>query len=224
MDHLPRLRGRSQQVSKKLLSDYPRGLRNGFACWWFSASDAFPVTPALPVTLLFARRRGPIALLSLPPRPGPRRLPALLAAIALPPPSRAKPLLTTFEQTPPGPRGSSLPTCPFSPAALLIFGMACRTLGRAQGRSLLPEAPAPEGIALLSGAQQIFASIRDQQLYRKDRIPRDLVSKVFSVFPARGRRGCDSCRPVTIVSLETSLVRLAPSHRYSRVAGLRRPR
>ena len=49
--------------------------------------------------------------------------------------------------------------------------MACSTLGRAQGRSLLPEAPAPERIALLSGAQQIFGSIRDQQLYRKDQLP-----------------------------------------------------
>src|ERR1019366_2224927 len=29
---------------------------------------------------------------------------------------------------------------PFASAALLIFGMACRTLGRAQGRALLPEA------------------------------------------------------------------------------------
>jgi DNA-directed RNA polymerase specialized sigma24 family protein len=37
---------------------------------------------------------------------------------------------------------------------------------------LLPEAPAPEGIALLSGAQQIFGSIRDQQLYRKARVLR----------------------------------------------------
>jgi hypothetical protein len=159
-------------VSKKLLSDDPRGLRNGFAWWRFSAPDAFPVTPALPVTLLFARRRGPIALLGLPPRPGPRRLPALLAAIALPHPSRPKALLTSFEQTPPGPRGTTLPARqPLPPAAHLIFGMACSTLGRAQGRSLLPEAPAPEGIGLLSGAQQIFGSIRDQQLYRKDRIP-----------------------------------------------------
>ena len=36
-----------------------------------------------------------------------------------------------------------------------------------------------------------------------------------SLFFRQRRRGCDSCRPVTIVSLETSLGRLVPSHRYS---------
>ena len=118
-------------------------VRNGLACWWFSVPDALPVTPALPVTLLFARRRGPIALLGLPPRPGPRRLPALLAAITLPRPPRSKPLLTSFEQAPPGSRPAR---GPFAPAALLIFGMACRTLGRAQGRSLLPEALPRRGL------------------------------------------------------------------------------
>ena len=154
-------------------------------CWWFSAPDALPVTPALPVALLFARRRGPVALLGLPPRPGPRRLPARLAAIALPRPSWPKALLTSFEQTQSRPRSARQP---FSPAALLIFGMACRTLGRAQGRSLLPEAPAPEGIALLSGAQQIFGSIRDQQLYRKDQMPAGLASQAFSFSPPAAAR------------------------------------
>ena len=97
----------------------------------------------MPVALLFTRRRGPIALLGLPPRPGPRRLPARLAAIALPRMSRPKLLLTSFEQTPPGPGPAPQP---FAPAALLIFGMACSTLGRAQGRSLLPEALPRRGL------------------------------------------------------------------------------
>ena len=140
----------------------------------------------MPVTFLLARRRGTIALLSLPSRPRPGRPSALLAAIALPRPSRTKEMLTSFQQAPPGPGGAPRPARPpFPTAALLIFGMACSTLGRAQGRSLLPEAPAPEGIALLSGAQQIFGSIRDQQLYRKDRMPAALSLR-RSLFPASG--------------------------------------
>jgi hypothetical protein len=112
-------------------------------CWWFSAPDALPVTPALPVALLFAGRSVPVSLLGFPPRPGPRRLPALLAAIALPRMSRPKVLLTSFEQTPPGPWPAHQP---LASAARLIFGMACRTLGRAQGRSLLPEALPRRGL------------------------------------------------------------------------------
>jgi hypothetical protein len=72
-----------------------------------------------------------------------------------------------------------------------------------------------EGIALLSGAQQIFGSIRDQQLYRKDPIPGDLVSTAFSFFPPAAARMCLSCPTVTIVSLETSLVWPVSGHRYS---------
>jgi hypothetical protein len=143
----------------------------------------------LPVALLFARRRGPIARLGLPPRPGPRRLPARLAAIALPRLSRTKPPLTSFEQAPPAPR-------PFPPAARLIFGMACWTLGRAHGRSLLPEAPAPEGMALLSGAQQIFGSL----LYRKDRMPAGSPLR-RALFPQQGQL-CAFRRSVNIVSFE----------------------
>jgi len=61
-----------------------------------------------------------------------------------------KALLASFQQTTPHPRpaGESLP-----PASLLIFGMGCRTLGRAHGRWWLPEAPALERDLLLSGAQ-----------------------------------------------------------------------
>lgn len=120
----------------------------------------------MPVAFLFARRRGPIALLGPPPRPRPCRLPALLAAIALPRPSRTKPPLTSFEQTPPRPCPARQP---LSPTGLLIFETACRTLGKAHGRSLLPEALPWRGIAILSGAQQIFRSVRNRQLYRKNR-------------------------------------------------------
>ncbi len=158
-----------QAPKKKLLSDDPRGARNGLAYWWFSVSDAVPITLALADALPFARPRRPVSLLRLPPRPGSRLLPARLAAITLPRPPRTKPLLTTFEQTPSGPRPAP---GPLAPAALLIFGMACRTLGRAHGRSLLPEAPAPEGIALLSGAQQIFGSIRSTTLSQRSDAPR----------------------------------------------------
>ena len=135
--------------------------------------------------------------MGLPPRPGARRFPALLTAVALPRPSRPKALLAALEQTQSRPRSSTLParrTLP--PAALLIFGMACSTLGRAHGRSLLPEAPAPEGIAFPSGAQQIFGSIRDHNSIAKIGCPRALPLR-RSLFPRQRRRGSDSCRPVT---------------------------
>ena len=137
----------------------------------------------MPITFLFSYRRGPIVLLRLPPRPGPRRLPARLAAIALPRQSRLKPLLTSFEQAPSGPRPGRQP---LAPAARLIFGMACRTLGRAQGRSLLPEALSRRGRHSPSGRSRIFRSIRDQQLYRKDRMPVGGSSLSRSLFPASG--------------------------------------
>ena len=130
-------------MPKKLLSDYPRGVWNGFTCPWFSVPDTLPIALALSVPLLFAGRSVPVSLLGFPPRPGPRRLPARLAAIALPRMSRPKVLLTSFEQTPPGPWPAHQP---FASAALLIFGMACSTLGRAQGRSLLPEALPRRGL------------------------------------------------------------------------------
>ena len=104
---------------------------------WFSVPDALPRAPALPVPLLFAGRSVPVSLLGFPPRPGLRRLPALLAAIALPRVSRPKAPLAPFEQTSPRPRPARQP---FALTALLIFAMACRTLGKAHGRSLLPEA------------------------------------------------------------------------------------
>src|SRR5471030_1982148 len=112
-------------------SDYPRGTVNCLWLWWFPAFDALPVAPALPVPFLLACPCRPVSLLRLPPRPLPRRLPAALAAIALARLPRMKALLASFQQTSthPRPTGQSLP-----PATLLIFGMACRTLGRAHGR------------------------------------------------------------------------------------------
>ena len=95
---------------------------------------AFPIVPALTVAFLFAHRRAPVSLLALPPRP---YLPAMLAAIAVPHVSRPKAPLASLEQTPPG---TGPARRQFPPAGLLIFGMACRTLGKAHGRSLLPEA------------------------------------------------------------------------------------
>src|SRR6266852_3971701 len=109
-------------------SDYPRGVVNCLWLWRFPAVDAFPVAPALPVPFPLARYRRPVSLLRLPPRPLPRRLPAALAAIALACLPSLKALLASLPQTTPhpGPAGQSLP-----PASLLIFGMTCRTLGRA---------------------------------------------------------------------------------------------
>jgi hypothetical protein len=116
-------------------SDYPRGVVNCLWLWWFPAFDALPVAPALPVPFLLARCRRPVSLLRLPPRPFPRRLPAMLAAIALARLSRMKALLASLQQTTPGPGGTPRPPGQsFPSASLLIFGMACRTLGRAHGR------------------------------------------------------------------------------------------
>ena len=162
-------------MSKKLLSDYPRGVWNCFTCRWLSVPDTLPIAPALPVPLLFAGRSVPVSLLGFPPRPGPRCLPALLAAIALPRMSRPKVLLTSFEQTPPGPWPAHPP---FSSAALLIFGMACRTLGRAQGRSLLPEALPRRGLhsspgrSRSSGQYEINNSIAPMRILAGARFPR----------------------------------------------------
>ena len=166
-------------MSKKLLSDYPRGVWNCFTCRWFSVSDTLPIAPALPVPLLFAGRSVPVSLLGFPPRPSPRRLPALLAAIALPRLSRPKVLLTSFEQTPPGPWPAHQPLVS---AALLIFGMACRTLGRAQGRSLLPEALPRRGLHSSPGRSRSSGQLRNQQLYRTDRILAGPAPPVFSIF------------------------------------------
>ena len=175
-------------MPKKLLSDYPRGIRNGFVCWWFSAPDALPIAPALPVPLLFAGRSVPVSLLGFPPRPGPRRLPALLAAIALPRMSRPKVLLTSFEQTPPGAGPAHQP---FASAALLIFGMACRTLGKAQGRSLLPEALPRRGLHSSPGRSRSSDQYEINNSIAKIGSPRPRLSGVLFFPPPSAGRGCD---------------------------------
>ena len=107
----------------------------------------FPVALALTVPFLFARCRGPVSLLPLPLRPCLCRLPAVAAAIALPRSPGAKALPAPFEQTPAGTGDTPRPAGQPLPApGLLIFGMACRTLGKAHGRSLLPEAQPWRGI------------------------------------------------------------------------------
>jgi len=79
--------------------DYPRGFVNCFWLWWFPASDALAVAPALTVALLSPRRRLPVSLLVLPPRPLPRRFPALFTAIALACLPWMKALFAPLEQT-----------------------------------------------------------------------------------------------------------------------------
>src|SRR6516165_1899898 len=132
------------------LRDYPRRLANRLWLGWFAALDPFPVAAALPVAFLLTGRALSVTLLRFPPRPFPRFLPAVLAAIPLARLPRSKLLLAPSEQT----MSRSQP----SPAALwlcrcLLFARACRTLGRAHGRSRLPEAPALERDLLPSGAQ-----------------------------------------------------------------------
>jgi len=103
-------------------SDYPRSLVNCLWLCWFPAFDPLAVAPALTVPLLLARCRRPVSLLRLPPRPLPRRLPAMFAAIALTLLPGMKAMLASLQQTTahPRPTGQSLP-----PASLLIFGMTC---------------------------------------------------------------------------------------------------
>ena len=135
-------------------SDYPRDLANGLWFWWFPSPHPLPVATALAVPFLLAGRRLPVSLLRLPPRPFPRRLPARFAAIPLVRLSRMKTQLATLEQTTPPPRsaGQSLPP------TFLIFGMACRTLGRAHGRCHSQKLRPWRGISILSRAQQTSGS------------------------------------------------------------------
>jgi hypothetical protein len=132
-------------------SDDPRGGANYLWVWRFPAPDSLAVAPTLAVSFILAHRRLPISSLSFPSRPLPRLLTAPLAAIALAHLPGMKALPAPFEQTTPC---APLAGSSFPPTRLLIFGMACWILGRAHGRSRLPEAPALEGKLLLSGAKQ----------------------------------------------------------------------
>lgn len=117
---------------KKIRSDYPRGVRNPFTGGGFPLPDALPVAPALSVSFLFSRLRASVLTLGLPPRPFPRLLPALAAAVALPPMLRTEALFASFEQTLPRAR---CPPPPLPPPRRLLFAMVCRIFKKAHGRS-----------------------------------------------------------------------------------------
>jgi hypothetical protein len=125
------LAGRRCARKKMFLSDYPRAIANRLRFWSFPAFDALAVASALPVASLFATGCLAVLLLRLPPRPLPRLLPALRAAIALARVPRMHTLLAAFQQTAPCSRPPS-PALP--PLRRLIFARACKTLGRAHGR------------------------------------------------------------------------------------------
>jgi hypothetical protein len=112
-------------------SDYPRGIVNWLWFYWFLTFDTLTVAPALAVPFLLARCRLPVSLLGFAARPFPCRLPASLAAVALLCLPGMKTLLASFQQTQPHPRPARRT---LSPPRLLLFGMTCRTLGRAHGR------------------------------------------------------------------------------------------
>src|ERR1017187_6551210 len=113
------------------LSDYPRSLANCFRLCGFAVANPLPVAPALAVPLLLAGGGLPVPLLRLPPRPRPRRLPALRTAIALVRFARMKTLFASLEQTAPGPGPAD---CLAPPPGRLSRGIACMILGRAHGR------------------------------------------------------------------------------------------
>src|ERR1035438_5279828 len=85
-------------IEKLFVSDYPRGIVNCFWLWCFPAFGALSVATVLTVPFLLARRRLPVSLLCLPPRPFSCLLPAVLAAIPLACVPRMKALVTPFEE------------------------------------------------------------------------------------------------------------------------------
>lgn len=143
------------------MSDYPRGFRNGFFQRWLAVSDSLAITPALPVASLFSYRRPSIALLRLPARPSPRRLPAFVTAIALSRPLRTKMPLASLQQAATRPRAPAGRLAEFP-----IFGRECRILVRAHG-SVAPGSSCPGGDstplrgAAGSGSAQIQESIAE---------------------------------------------------------------
>ena len=177
--------------------------------------DALPVALALPVPLLFAGRSVPVSLLGFPPRPGPCRLPARLAAIALPRPSWPKAPLTSFEQTQSRPRSARQP---FSRAARLIFGMACSTLGRAQGRSLLPEALPRRGLHSSPGRSRSSVQIEIHNFIAKDPMPKRLVRWPHFL----GRRGGSGVTIIPPGETEAGTAGMQPLPRDNLVGSSRR--
>src|SRR5437867_1659650 len=114
------------------MSDYPRRVANCLRPCGFSAFYAFPVSLALPVPFLLARRRLPISLLRLPARPSPRRLPAICAAITLARLPGMEALLAPFQQTRACPRPAHSPLPPL--ATSLLLDRLGTIFGRAHGR------------------------------------------------------------------------------------------
>src|ERR1017187_6019326 len=113
-----------------LVSDYPRGVANRLWLWWFPAAHPLPVAPALALTFFFPRRRLPVSLLRLPPRPFPRSRRAARAAIALARLPGMKALRAPFQQT----AACSGPAGHLPPPTRRLFNWFGRILGRAHGR------------------------------------------------------------------------------------------
>jgi hypothetical protein len=142
-----------------MVSDYPRGFRNGFfrRCW-LAVSGSLSITPALPVTSLFSYCRRSIVLLRLPARPSPRRTSAVVTAVTLSRPLRTKTPFAALQQTAPRPRAPAGRLAGFP-----IFGRECRILVRAHG-SVAPGSSCPGGDstplrgAASSGSAQISLS------------------------------------------------------------------
>ena len=144
-------------------------------------SDTLAVTPVLPVAFFFARRRRPVTLLSLPARPLPRGLPALLAAIALARLAGMKTLVTAFQQTTAGARTAGRA---FPPAAVfLLFGRACRILVRAHGR-VAPGKLMPWRGLVSSPGRSRSGSVRTQDSIAEEPVPSGFACGLL--FPACG--------------------------------------
>ncbi len=143
--------------SKKILSDYPRGVffrRPG------AVSDALAITPALLTAFVFSRPGGPVTLLRFPARPCPRRLPAGLAAITRTRPRGPESLFAAFQQT-----NACAGTPKLRRPVFPIFDRTCRILDRPHGswpsRKLMPRrgSHSAPGRQPLSGSAQTHDSI-----------------------------------------------------------------
>ena len=143
----------------------------------FPLFGALPVPPALPIAFFFARRRRPVALLGLPSRPLPRRLPALWAAIALTRRNGTKTPIAAFQQTAARPRRAAWV---FPPAVFLIFGGACRILDRAHGSAAPGKLMPRRGLASSPGRS------RSGSLRTQNSIADELATALVFLFPARG--------------------------------------
>jgi hypothetical protein len=151
-----------------MVSDYPRGFRNGFfrRCW-LAVSGSLSITPALPVTSLFSYCRRSIVLLRLPARPSPRRTSAVVTAVTLSRPLRTKTPFAALQQTAPRPRAPAGRLAGFP-----IFGRECRILVRAHG-SVAPGSSCPGGDSTpLRGAAN---PVQRRSVYRRVRRPRPVL-------------------------------------------------